>query len=1438
NTTIPLNILHRDLHALFLRCFNEGHKFPDRRPTAEEWRGTLEAALKEVIRCGKVDNHYYNRSYGKCYWCERSSDLNFDIFPGKSIATVTSTPLPKVAPPAPSSPPPPPAKLTPFTENLPNRVTLEMVSLPAGQFLMGSPHSDPDAASDEKPQHQVKVNSFAIGKYPVTQAQYEAVMGTNPSYFKNNPQNPVEKVSWDDAQAFCQKLSQITGKTYRLPTEAEWEYACRAGTTTRFYFGDDANQLGDYAWYDGSSQKTTHPVGQKRPNAWGLYDMSGNVWEWCEDDWHDNYIGAPKDGSAWFIKNDNRSQSAKCLLGGSWNNYPNFCRSASRYWYFPNFDFNFSGFRVACVSNVTSTQLPIANVTPTPLPKVSPRSPSSPPPPPAKLTPFTEKISKGITLEMVGLPAGKFLMGSPDSDPDAKSYEKPQHQVKINSFAIGKYPVTQAQYQAVMGTNPSHFSNNPQNPVEKVSWDDAQAFCQKLSQITGKTYRLPTEAEWEYACRAGTTTRFYFGDDANQLGDYAWYDGNSQDKTHPVGQKRPNAWGLYDMSGNVWEWCEDNSHNNYIGAPKDGSAWLTNDNDYHILRGGSWYDFPNYCRSAYDFTYFRRDYYYYVGFRVVCVPNVTSTQLPIATVTSTPSPKVAPPAPSSPPPPPAKLTPFTENLPKGITLEMVGLPAGQFLMGSPDSDPDAESFEKPQHQVKINSFAIGKYPITQAQYQAVMGINPSYFKINPQNPVEGVSWDDAQAFCKKLSQITGKTYRLPTEAEWEYACRAGTTTRYYFGDDANQLGDYAWYSGNSQQTTHPVGQKRPNAWGLYDMSGNVREWCEDNWHGNYIGAPKDGSAWLTNDSDYSIVRGGSWYTYPPSCRSAIRNGNNRRGFNNFELGFRVVCVPNVTSTQLPIATVTSTPLPKVAPPAPSSPPPPPAKLTPFTENLPNGLTLEMVGLPAGQFLMGSPDSDPDAESWEKPQHQVQVNSFAIGKYPVTQAQYQAVMGTNPSGFENNPQNPVEQVSWDDAQAFCQKLSQITGKTYRLPTEAEWEYACRAGTTTRYYFGDDANQLGDYAWYSGNSQQTTHPVGQKRPNAFGLYDMHGNVWEWCEDNWHNSYQNAPSDGSAWLIKDNDYQIVRGGSWYGLPNLCRSAYRNFNYRRGNIVNYFGFRVVCVPNVTSTQLPIATVTSTPLPKVAPPAPSSPPPPPAKLTPFTENLPNGLTLEMVGLPAGQFLMGSPDSDRDARDFEKPQHPVKINSFAIGKYPVTQAQYQAVMGTNPSHFYNNPQNPVERISWNHAQAFCQKLSQITGKTYRLPTEAEWEYACRAGTTTRFYFGDDANQSGNYAWYYKNSQQTTHPVGQKRPNAWGLYDMHGNVWEWCEDDWHDNYIGAPKDGSAWLTNDNDYQILRGGSWYDVPDDCRSAFRYYNYRRGNLFNYYIGFRVVCGAGRTL
>jgi formylglycine-generating enzyme required for sulfatase activity len=227
-------------------------------------------------------------------------------------------------------------------------------------------------------------------------------------------------------------------------------------------------------------------------------------------------------------------------------------------------------------------------------------------------------------------------------------------------------------------------------------------------------------------------------------------------------------------------------------------------------------------------------------------------------------------------------------------------------------------------------------------------------------------------------------------------------------------------------------------------------------------------------------------------------------------------------------------------------------------SLPGDFNLEMVDIPAGKFLMGS-DS-------EKPIHQVTVKAFRMGKYPVTQAQYEAVMGTNPSKFGSNPNHPVEQVSWFDAQAFCEKLSQLTGQSYRLPTEAEWEYACRAGTQTRFSFGDDQSQLGDYAWFDGNSDSKTHPVGEKRANPWGLYDVHGNVWEWCADQWHERYADKPDNlkqngNIAWVdgnITNQSLMLLRGGSWSSLPGNCRSAYRKGNFPDGRS-SIIGLRVV---------------------------------------------------------------------------------------------------------------------------------------------------------------------------------------------------------------------------------------------------------------------------------------
>ncbi|MEB3337031.1 MAG: bifunctional serine/threonine-protein kinase/formylglycine-generating enzyme family protein [Leptolyngbyaceae bacterium] len=242
-----------------------------------------------------------------------------------------------------------------------------------------------------------------------------------------------------------------------------------------------------------------------------------------------------------------------------------------------------------------------------------------------------------------------------------------------------------------------------------------------------------------------------------------------------------------------------------------------------------------------------------------------------------------------------------------------------------------------------------------------------------------------------------------------------------------------------------------------------------------------------------------------------------------------------------------------------------------------------------------------------------------------------------------------------------------------------------------------------------------------------------------------------------------------------------------------------------------------------------------------FVEQLGNGVVLEMVSIPGGTFIMGSSSSEEGHSDDESPQHPVTIPNFFMGKFTVTQAQFGVVMGFNDSHFTENGANrPVERVSWNDAQEFCRRLSQITGRIYRLPSEAEWEYACRSGTKTPFYVGetlssDLANYNGNSIYgagvIGKYQKQTT-VVGSFPPNGFGLYDMHGNVWEWCQDTWHVNYEGAATDGSAWDNDNSSQRLLRGGSWDSDVRLCRSAKRYSN-RRDSRYNN-IGFRVFSAA----
>ena len=466
--------------------------------------------------------------------------------------------------------------------------------------------------------------------------------------------------------------------------------------------------------------------------------------------------------------------------------------------------------------------------------------------------------------------------------------------------------------------------------------------------------------------------------------------------------------------------------------------------------------------------------------------------------------------------------------------------------------------------------------------------------------------------------------------------------------------------------------------------------------------------------------------------------------------------------------------------------------------LPGSVKMEMVWCPLGTFRMGSENGAKD----EKPVRRVTLTQgFWMAKTEVTQAQWLSVMDSNPSYHKGN-NLPVECVSWEDAQAFCEK----TG--LRLPTEAEWEYACRAGST-----GDYGGALDTMGVYSANSGGQTIPVGQKQPNAWGLCDMHGNVSEWCAD-WYGSgyYTESPGTNPQGPVSGS-YRVNRGGS-FRSELYCRSAARNYS-RPTNADCYLGFRPILTEGGqvttrdgaggeqigrTGGDKPKRSIATRQAGEIQ-----------------TRRLPGGAKMEMVWCPAGAFAMGSPAGEEGRADNETRHRVTLTAGFWMAKTEVTQAQWQSVMGSNPS-YHKGDSLPVECVSWKACQEFCRK----TG--LELPTEAQWEYACRAGSTGAYAGTGTMKEMG---WYDDNSLGKTHPVGQKKPNAWGLCDMHGNVWEWCSD-WYGEYTsGSVTDPKCVLGGS--CRVMRGGSWGVSAGDCRSAGR--DYDDPMHASYGLGFRPV-------
>ena len=535
-----------------------------------------------------------------------------------------------------------------------------------------------------------------------------------------------------------------------------------------------------------------------------------------------------------------------------------------------------------------------------------------------------------VSFSMVEVEGGTF-----------QSIHSPQ--VTLSPFAIGQTEVTQALWVAVMGSNPSYFNgiDRPGDldcPVESVSWDDCQEFIAKLNEMTGRTFRLPSEAEWEFAARGGNYSHGYTYAGSNDKDEVAWHRNNSGHRTHSVAELLPNELGLYDMSGNVEEFCLDGWGNNYFCINPLTNPIMPSTDGEHVACGGNWnltgslvssipaseawparglrlamgepvYDTPLSLSKAeveindglYDVvtiaggsglyqvecdnnealtishkdTIIRLDAID-VGTANVIVSDLTTGEQATVAVTVNPSEFV--------------VEKFTVG---NATFAMIKVDGGTFMMGAtPEQEDEATDDERPVHEVTVSSFFIGQTEVTVGMWKAVMGYNPIPYNIPeyvpPTNAAAScVSWDDCQNFIAKLNEMTGRTFRMPTEAEWEFAARGGNRSHGYKYAGSDNLDEVAVFTGYRYPL---VRTKAHNELGLYNMSGGVCEWCQD-WFGPY------GSEALVNpvgpeSGTERVIRGGSYYWKDPTyCRVSWRMGADPAPENysdNYPIGLRLV----------------------------------------------------------------------------------------------------------------------------------------------------------------------------------------------------------------------------------------------------------------------------------------------------------------------------------------------------------------------------------------------------------------------------------------------------------------------------------------------------------------------------------------------------------------------
>ena len=692
----------------------------------------------------------------------------------------------------------------------------------------------------------------------------------------------------------------------------------------------------------------------------------------------------------------------------------------------------------------------------------------------------------GVKFNMMCVEGGTFMMGATADYAEAEADEKPQHEVTLSDYYIGQTEVTQQLWQAVMGYNPSSFKGD-NLPVESVSWDECQQFVEKLSQMTGLYFRLPTEAEWEYAARGGNRSKGYTYAGSNNADSVAWHIWNTT-SLQEVGQLQSNELGIYDMTGNVWEFCSDYYAPYPTEAQVNPQGPQTTSSKQRVTRGGGWRQNPgfdtslSYCRVINRASLGKRDI---VGLRIVLDEPKPSKRIGVFSVAKD------------------RQVSFSQgNLQYVRNQDVWEFADQQYEYIGAGNVKDGELANK------IDLFGWSADNTT-----APFGVSTS-------TNAADYSGDFVDWGVNEINGEAPNTWRTLSQEEWGYIFESRK--------NAKQLYSKGSIDGVRGMIVLPDDWVLPE--GLHftaapdnltmDLDINIytrAQWQKMEEAGAVFLCPtgrRDGLkiGYLVEYGGYwSSSRAGSnrvkhlYFNY----ESLIFNTNYNSGDQSYGYNGRAVRLVHDTIV----------------------PPPAPCMMVKVNDTL----SINMMCVEGGTFMMGATADDAEAEADEKPQHEVTLSDYYIGQTEVTQELWTAMMGTTleeervkgggETGVGEGDKLPMYCMSWYDCQDFIAKLNAITGLKFRLPTEAEWEFAARGGNKSRGFLYSGSDNADEVAWHSNLTNGQVKEVGTLKANELGIYDMSGNVWEWVLDGYQ-KYSLEESYNPVIPVKGQG--VLRGGS----------------------------------------------------------------------------------------------------------------------------------------------------------------------------------------------------------------------------------------------------------------------------------------------------------------------